>query len=296
MPVTRMRADVVLKVGHRVRLSAPPGEDYSSWQRFVEEHNGSVGTITGFPIEYAGPLDRDGRLPGTYYNNDRVDVLFTGLPEPQRIKTRHLVFCDVSDIPPSDASAEYDWAGELPFPIQFWPGDMICCLEEVVEAPHTVKELRFAEDGRITYILSNKDRTESDGSNLRLLQRAHAFFLYNSPSKLSFSSPAEELLFWSQKGLSEEYGVRMQDRWQLEEAQNLCTEGMGDLIVHDGRKRVLGDMYGHFKVCKIHPPYAQHRERIRTLALANPPPVQQDKTLDEALAGVADVLLQIAES
>jgi hypothetical protein len=121
------------------------------------------------------------------------------------------------------------------------------------------------------------------GEELALLERGNVHHLYNDPERLAFASPADELLFWAQDGVShtvyDEREALPRYEWSLNEAKQLVQDGAGDLVIasKEFKNVIITGRRGEFKVRKLHRCFSQHRERVRMLSLSlTEPPTEAD--------------------
>jgi hypothetical protein len=283
--VYRIQTLVVLKEGMRLFYDCPSisGESFEA-DNFFRKYQGKTGVIAGFPTTLVGPFDEEGRLPGTYLTPYGIHVRFDG--EEKVNQDLNLDFFVLLDPTITVTNEEFERAqrsGDLPNPILFYPGDKVREQDDLLQVPRVVQEVGFDEDGEVLYVLAKTSeahclpKTETTAINLVLIERGQAYDLYNDPSKLSFGSAEEELRFWSQDGLSvtfygSEDDVPEYER-SLAEVRKCVEQGEGDLIL--ASERISIGERQVYTVRILHGAFAEHRERVRKLALETEPPAER---------------------
>ncbi|MFZ2555583.1 MAG: hypothetical protein WAZ27_04665 [Minisyncoccia bacterium] len=270
-----IKAEVVIVPGEtRVRFISPGrGGDYES-QQFFDKYDGAFGTLVGYCTEYIGILDWQGRKPGTYIRRygpgDKftpVQILFDGESESQIVKFSHLAVISGFRIPIDEKLDPNQWyMGELPESIVFYPGDIVCLGEDLLQTPREVQSFSLREDGVVLYALNHTEDEEKNihaaehaedqqrprmirmasrlnfpalrkrTQDLTLLKRGNIFGLYHgNPEDVSFESLEEEIRFWSSldvayvDGPEDRFGLRSN---RLSAALDLLRSGKADTIHH----------------------------------------------------------------
>src|SRR6185369_14995739 len=89
--------------------------------------------------------------------------------------------------------------GELPNPIELYPGDSVAFVDDLLAEPRDVTDVHLFE-GRIRYAIApgSTDLFNTMGTRLKLLKGGNVRWLYTDPRKFSFASDREECSFWKQ--------------------------------------------------------------------------------------------------
>ncbi len=326
---TCMTACVELRVGATIEYDCPFGssEDYKS-DRFFKKYRGKRATITGFPMEYVGPLDREGRMPGTYYRAGGVYAQFEGEEEIHALKVIHCLLVSQTTTLAHTDHLQSQRAGDLPYPVLFYPGDVVAKNDDLLGAERVVESVEMQGGGTALYVLAESEdarrarekeaeerkkrataegrwhagvtcsipRTERCGAEaLRLLREGNVRRLYEG-RQLHFDSPEDELRFWAQEGLSRP--VYPGDGFwffnDLSTVQNMLENGAGDLALREERNTVeVFDKHPErrYIVRRIHDCFDARRGRVRTVALEFQDPPDAEAEVDEAGAGPPVVTL-----
>lgn len=261
----KIRALVEVKEGMRVYYDCPTmSQESFEANKFFGENRGKTGFVKGFSEEFVGPLDSKGRLPGVYINPGCIHVQFEGEETVHRnLNLNHFILLAVGQTVGSEALPEYQKVRDLPEIIEFWPGDKVFRSDDLLQTTHLVKKVLIGDAGEPSYCLDEYYKA----SGLTLLSRGNVYHLYNDPTKLSFTSSEDELNFWAGDGISRQvYSNRLPYfEWSLETAKEMVEKGGGDLVI--ASKSVVSGRDVAFKVLKLCPPFAQHRDRVRELSL-----------------------------
>lgn len=301
-PILMVQMYAAVEVGMRVYYNCPLSGDSFEANAFFRKYRGRRGTIVGFRTEYVGPLDRKGRPPGAYYRLGSINVRFEGDDvERSGLNLAHFVLLSPTSTR-SEPPPAYQRAGDLPRPILFYPGDIVCKTDDVFSTPRTVTGVRVFEDGILEYTLAEtaetraqRDKTAAEyrsaghipfgssmsasehcrGHDLTLLTAGNVRWLYTDPAQMHFDSPEEEVLFWAQDGLSaivysNNTSIPVWE-YNFKQARELVSRGDGDLMVGCVRQRhtVLFDGTGNYIITRrLYPQFEQYRDRVRQLALS----------------------------
>jgi hypothetical protein len=150
MPVfTNLRTAVQVDSGTRVRWFANFGHDVPwNYQLLKEQYGGAEATAVGFNVEYVGPLDHAGRLPGVYHKQDSILVRFDDGKEISVNPHHVLVISGGTLVEPPYEMASWRGTtnqriGDLPEPIKFYQGDTVCFTEEHPRVNRKVNTVGF---------------------------------------------------------------------------------------------------------------------------------------------------------
>lgn len=266
----RMQAFVQVKPGMKVVFDCPFGGDDWESDEFFHVYRGRVATIIGFGEDYVGPLDQQGRSPGTYAKKNSINVCFLGEKKVHYNLNRGLfVLLDPTvSVELADEKSLFGRMGDLPHPILFYPGDTVCVKGD--DEVRSIASIEFDEHGDISYVLTERqvDREKREAQNhaqreahnkeakvwldkllppreipptkktctasqLSLVQKGNVRRLYSGKHDFVFSSPQEEIAFWMQKGVSETVygGYRgMVYEWPEKEALKKFKKGECDIM------------------------------------------------------------------
>lgn len=280
--------------------------------RVLSKDDEKPGTIKGFGVEYARPLDSKGRLPGTYVDPKYIDVLFEGETEVHsHLELSQFTLAQTSTTsPPTTTEAER--IGDLPQPIAFWPGDTVRKADDVLQTPRLIDEVFIDKHGAVYYDLMEIEEEKEArlaeanarsatwsqppderyaADQLILVTRGNIYKLYHAPETLSFASPEDELVFWGTDGICENVRQESRSAWTLEEARSIVEAGNGDMVLgvsyQDGARMIH---HREFVVLRLHDCFDQHRERVRMLSKAiEHPPAQKppgDRAIDQIWAAL----------
>lgn len=301
----QMKAYLSVSVGMRVIYDCPPAITGDDWQsrEFFGKYKGCKGTIVGFSTTYVSILDRFGRLPGTYYLPGYVDMQFDDDGLVQRgLNTKFVVLVDNAQTASFEGSLVHQYVGDLPYPIQFYPGDTVHKSNDLLKIERLVDRVDFdAEDERVPkYFLAeteeikklrekDKETAWNEGkfpnpafsvieslfdTELELVSRGNLYWLYIDASKMDFATPEDAVKFWAQDGLSYATIVGESHREPVYECSHtmalaMLGRGEGELIIslqQTSRVRFTS-VHGTYRVHRLHDCFASHREYVRALSL-----------------------------
>jgi len=321
--ILRIDACLKVEVDMKVYYDCPhmSGESFKA-DAFFRKYKGAYGTIVGFSTEYVGPLDSKGRLPGTYYRPGGIDVQFDGEDEVHTgLNIDHFVLMSPTSTVDLDIPLTHQLAGDLPNPIRFYPGDVVCKTDDLLRAQRIVERVSVNDDGKLVYTLAETvdDRTAREkedeernqkaredghmfaglmpsfartehcsGEQLELITAGNIHWLYVDSSKMQFGSPEDEVHFWARDGLSKTvYGESgMVPVWEFpfEKARQMLEAGNGDIIVrsHEFENVKIVGKSGDHQVRRLHACFGEHRDRVRTLALGlETPPGEAERSMED---------------
>lgn len=236
--ILKMSAYLRIEVGMKVYCNCPPMsmEDPES-DRFFRNYGGRTGTVVGFSTEYVGPLDSKGRLPGVYYRPGGISVQFDGEEKVfPNLNINHFVLVNQATTVDLDMPLTHQWAGDLPNPIEFYVGDIVHKVDDLLRQERTVTRVTVNDNGIPVYTLAeteesrvlrmealeqcNQERREKGdmilwprmssarsedcfGDELALVTAGNIHWLYVEPARMHFDSAEEEVYFWARDGLAE---------------------------------------------------------------------------------------------
>ncbi len=295
MPVMQMQASLALEVGTRLYYACPAmsPEDVKT-DRFFKKYKSKEATVVGFQTEYVGPLDYRGRMPGAYYT-DGLKVRFDGEDDVHAIKPNHFIVLGPARVTDEETSR---YAGELPQPIQFYPGDVVAEISDSLNTPRVVCKVSIQADGTQLYHLFETDEelrargileenTRSGkgnhfspnfsyphtkvtaGQNLTSIQRGNVHCLYTDPTELGFASAKEEVNFWAQEGMSHIVFSGNPNDYKFltgmprTMAVDIITSGLGDLLI----KRQYPVETPVYQVRRLHDCFGSFRSHVRALEI-----------------------------
>ncbi len=210
-----------------------------------------------------GPLDPMGRRPGRY--TDRENMIVRYSDGDLRVPVKDVRFVDTYPKPPAahiqNGVGEVERLGDLPYPIELWPGDRIKDYGRNKEW-FTVSAISFGDDGKPVYELWN------DSGLVKLilhykpsggwLDRGNIYLLYNDPEHLTFGSDEEEIVFWAREGISV-CGLGRGGGQPMWPCMDFFDKGHIDLITRHPKNESF------FCTYKLHSIFAEHRPRVRAL-------------------------------
>ncbi len=330
MTIQEVKAFFKMEVGSRIIYSLNfPGEGFDA-RNFHKRYKGRTATIVGFPVEYIGPLDRKGRLPGTYIVSGYADIRFDD--EEIVLMGINLNLFTLRDIVPmiryEEIPPHQQRLSDLPYAIDFYPGDRVKRANDLIQAIRTVYELLINGEGNITYMLeetadAKHARNEAEATRRRttkgyisavipwhtreicgakdlvLSTRGNVYNLYNEPENLIFPTDLDEMRFWGQDALSsmafknDERGL-LNWMFTLAEAQVKFSGGEGDLIVTNSVMRHvsrggLGPL-DLYNVRMLHDQFVMHRDHVRKLSKTFPKPPNMDD--EPVVLGAAKITMR----
>ena len=289
-----LRVEIGMRVicdSHFVSGESLPGGN------FFQKYRHTYGTIAGFSTEYAGPLDSKGRLPGTYYTSDGIDVRFDGEDTVHTdLNIKAFILISTTTTTSIDSPLTHQWVGELPNPIEFYPDDIVRKADDLLQTERVIESVDINKDGSLVYTLAetkndrvarkndhekilNRPRKSGDwlerilprrartehcfGKQLVFVKAGNVRRLYKEPTSMYFDSPSDELRFWARDGISSLYfgkGSVFQLGFSLNDARHILEAGECDIIVCTDK------VSNHHQIYKLHNCFEQHRNRVRTLA------------------------------
>ena len=283
-----IRATVVLEPSCTLYYNCPILGDSFASNRFFSKYRGKYANFLEYCKQPVGVLDRKGRLPGIYVNAENILVEFED-GEKHALNTEHFIVVDVSNARLVDASDLDQKVSDLLGPILFCPGDQVRFLTNDSEEIFEIDSVLF-DDGLTTFGIPcyEMSKTEANprgnplvisarvrGEDIAVVTRGNVWALYNDPSKLSFESDEEELVFWSHDGISQMIPDVHADRLKregrmsyflgdpLEDSWKQFTSGEADIIVE--ALQINTDDPVLYNARRLHDCFAQHRERVRSV-------------------------------
>jgi hypothetical protein len=286
--VQNVRACISVEVGMRVYYDCPRATWlHHSMHEFFERYAGKIGIVQGFPMEYVGPLDARGRMPGVYIVPGLINVKFESDEQVHtKLDINHFLFLD--PIKPAKPTMDpcFERIQELPNRVVLYPDDVVRIKKNI--KPTRIDCVEIRDDGVPTYFIraSTRKQVTSIGftstKDVALIEKGNVRHLYEEPDKLAFSSVDEEIMFWARKGISELVVLGTGTprwEWSYDAAKKMVHDGEGDLIASVGKHRdlFLLQQHGDFMVFKLHECFGTFRNRVRRLSLkAERPPLIDD--------------------
>ena len=290
------RAKLVLEPGCRLYYDCPLMGDSFASNRFFSKYRGKYANFLEYCKQPVGVLDRKGRLPGFYVNAEDILVEFED-GEKHALNILHFIVVDASKAKLADVSDHDQKMSDLLSPILLYPGDQVRFLskssEHILDDSgkfNEIEEVMFDEGvtsfGTPCYGVAKTEVTDYKWTRIRttakykdedltVVTRGNVWALYTDPSKLSFESDEEELVFWSHDGISQMIPDVHADRLKregrmsyffgdsLEDSWKQFTSDEADIIVEALQVNIDDPI--RYNARRLHDCFAQHRERVRAV-------------------------------
>lgn len=239
-----MRGEFILLPGANLRYSPNMLPGYNE----VEKYHGQLAQFVEYKKIFVGPLDMQGRMPGVYADPTTLVVKFSDGAQYSLHATnlKALPGLQVRFDRPLPPGAEDARIGDLPHPIQFWPGDLVKLNKKTPSVEQSVRGASFNSEGALQYDVGEGS---VGGDHLDMVKRGNVWALYNDPTKLRFESDEEERSFWASEGISSRLPSGDMDFLQL--AVDFFV------LFSPGGSRL--------QPRRLHDCFAQHRERVRSM-------------------------------
>ncbi|HWB34087.1 MAG TPA: hypothetical protein VG753_02095 [Candidatus Paceibacterota bacterium] len=288
MPGAQLLFDPEFPPGYEEHGHFSVDSDGQELLEIKEKYQGAIANFIEWGTELIGPLDNNGRWPGTYINPRVVRVQFPDKREIALYTKDFIVLPGIATLVLGSGKEDLR-LGDLPFEMKFWDGDMVQLKPDKRDANHFVTltdaprklEVLFVErTGSTSYWVHEtkeeliarrvKDptsfallaRATPEEGDFILVERGNLWALYHDPAELKFVSDDEEFEFWMQDGIRRVPRGKRKPPIVYESVDQALKAGEDLVEFHLGDDSDDHDWYVGFK---LHECFGVHRERVRAL-------------------------------